>query len=150
MKKIHWRLFLFIFLGMISMISFANNNNLNNDRLETIKTYMKLLNAGRYADMAKLFTNDGIVDSPPVKSNIPSSKKMNAVQFYQMANENKFFIKTKINDIFVGIKKPNMYAVHLTYKIVREKPPTPRSAIDIFEFQQNSAKIKLLTAIVNK
>ena len=108
---------------------------------ELIRAYLRGLEIGKCKEILELFTNNATVSSPlygEIAANV----------FYSELFEDTSDSKIELHDIFVKVSDSNKYAAHFHYdwKLKNGERVSFR-CIDIFEFDEDTSKIKHLLII---
>ncbi len=135
---------LIVLLVFSSEASFAQNISLQEQRVDVIKQYIKLLGKGDYKTIPQLFTKDALAIS---SSGVPD----NPVHFYKT-----LFTKTISNpqssliNIFEGKINANMLVgyFNFTWKN-KENKKVHAKFLDLFIFQKGTVKIKTIFVFSN-
>ena len=145
MKRSRRHVFLiFLFLFTTTYVFSQTNSSLQNERMDVVKQYVKLLGDGNYQALSHLFTENAMAVSSSGKTDKPS-------HFYKI-----LFSKTITNpeatliNVFPGNLDKNMMAAYFnfTWKNIKQQQVSAKF-LDLFIFKKNTTKINAIYIFSN-
>ena len=113
-------------------------------RITILKNYFNFLGHGQYKEIIPLFSSNAMV-SDTVTGLSPAQKYYAKLSTYLTGPQMTLY------DFYIGLKNPNIIAVHFNMKIKTKNGIENRGEIvDLFEFEKDSTKITKLYIQGNK
>ena len=111
------------------------------NREEIIRAYLGGLKKGSYNEILELFTSNATVSSPLYG-------EVKATDFYKELFEDTSDCKIELHGIYVEVSDSNKYVAHFHYDWkLKNGERVLFSCVDIFDFEEDSSKIKHLSII---
>jgi len=139
------KLLAIIFLTSIAPLTWAaaDPQLLQQQRIETIRSYIKLLGQGDYKQIPNLFTKHAVAVSA-------SGESDSVPHFYEdLLTKTIISPQAKLINIFDGQLKNNMMTAYYNLTWTENGSPTTQKFVDLFVFQADSTKIKTVYVFSN-
>ena len=144
MKKLFLPLVSILLTFTFSSAFSLSEVELQKQRAEVVKQYVKLLGRGDYQALPKLFTDHAVAVAP-------SGEADNINRFYESLFKKTFSSpESRLINVFDGRMKNNMMTAYYNLTWVNaEGEPESAKFVDLFIFQMGSTKIKTIYVFSN-